>query len=81
MDSAGARPSYNLRTLTRALQYCRQALPTYGMTRALYDGLSMSFLTQLHPDSMLTLEGILKRQILGSLRPKEMKVHACQLHG
>lgn len=73
-DSAGARPSYNLRTLTRALEYCRQALPTYGLQRGLYDGLAMAFLTQLHPDSMLILENLLRKSVLGSMRPKDFKV-------
>ena len=73
-DSAGARPSYNLRTLTRALEYCRQALPTYGLQRALYDGLAMAFLTQLHPDSMQMLEHLLRKSVFGSMRPKDFKV-------
>ena len=30
-DSAGGKPSYNLRTLTRALQYARRAWPVYGL--------------------------------------------------
>jgi midasin len=73
-DSAGGKPSYNLRTLTRALQYARRAWATYGLKRALYDGLAMAFLTQLHPGSAPLLEGILQRLILGSSKPKEIKV-------
>lgn len=46
-DGAGHRPAYSLRTLCRALDYARRAAPAYGLTRALWDGLSMSFLTQV----------------------------------
>jgi midasin (ATPase involved in ribosome maturation) len=31
----------SLRTLSRALEYARVAMPIYGMQRALMDGLSM----------------------------------------
>ena len=47
MDGAGQKPAYNLRTLSRALDYARGAAPSYGMQRALYDGVSMAFLTQV----------------------------------
>ena len=77
-DSAGGKPSYNLRTLTRALQYCQKAMPTYGLKRALYDGLAMAFLTQLHPQSMIALEGVLRKLILGSMRPKDAQVLSLQ---
>ena len=73
-DSAGGRPSYNLRTLTRALQYARRAWPIYGLQRALFHGLAMAFLTQLHPSSAPRLEGILQGLILGSNKPKHIKV-------
>lgn len=73
-DSAGAKPSYNLRTLTRGLEYCRQALPLYGLKRALYDGLAMAFLTQLNPTTAPILEAALQKCILGSTRPKDLKV-------
>ena len=46
----------------------------YGLQRALYDGLAMAFLTQLHPDSVLVLESLLKKSVLGSMGPKDFKV-------
>lgn len=46
-DGAGHRPAYSLRTLCRALDYARRAAPAYGLTRSLWDGLSMSFVTQV----------------------------------
>jgi hypothetical protein len=46
-DGAGQKPAYNLRTLCRALDYARMAAPLYGLQRALYDGFSMAFMTQV----------------------------------
>ncbi len=47
MDGAGQKPAYNLRTLSRSLDYARGAAASYGMQRALYDGVAMAFLTQV----------------------------------
>jgi midasin (ATPase involved in ribosome maturation) len=46
-DGAGSKPAYNLRTLCRALDYARTTAPNYGLQRALYDGFSMAFATQV----------------------------------
>lgn len=46
-DGSGIRPVYNLRTLTRALEYARKMSDTYGTKRSLIDGFAMSFQTQL----------------------------------
>lgn len=46
-DGAGSKPAYNLRTLCRALDYARTTAPHYGLQRALYDGFSMAFATQV----------------------------------
>lgn len=46
-DGAGQKPSYSLRTLCRALDYARMGAPLYGLQRALYDGFSMAFMTQV----------------------------------
>ena len=64
VDGAGSKPAYNLRTLSRALQYARAALPQYGLQRALYDGCAMAFLTQLHPSSAPAMERLLQTHIL-----------------
>ena len=45
-----------------------------GLQRALYDGLAMAFLTQLHPGSTPRLEGILQGLLLGSTTPQHIKV-------
>jgi midasin (ATPase involved in ribosome maturation) len=70
MDGAGSKPSYNLRTLSRALQYARVALPQYGLQRGLYDGCAMAFLTQLHPSSAPAMERLLQTHILSGASTK-----------
>ena len=47
LDGAMQKPQYSLRTLCRALEYTRAALPIYGLLRGLYDGFAMSLLTLL----------------------------------
>jgi len=64
-DGAGHKPAYNLRTLSRALEYASTTLPVYGMQRALYDGFAMSFLTQLDPGSTSVLEKLLVQHLIG----------------
>lgn len=63
-DGAGLKPSYNLRTLCRALDYARAALPVYGLQRAVYDGFAMSFLTQLQADSAARMDALLRHHFL-----------------
>ena len=84
VDGAGSKPAYNLRTLSRALQYARAALPQYGLQRALYDGCAMAFLTQLHPSSAPAMERLLQSHILSgtSLKARScviLETHACRL--
>lgn len=73
-DSAGSRPTYSLRALSRMLEYARAAAPTYGLQRALYDGGAMAFLTQLDAASAVVLERLLQTHLLGATRPSEVKV-------
>ncbi|KAI9594948.1 P-loop containing nucleoside triphosphate hydrolase protein [Syncephalis fuscata] len=47
-DGANQRPHYSLRTLSRALTFVAYICPIYGLRRALYEGLSMTFLTLLN---------------------------------
>ena len=64
-DGANQRPTYSLRTLSRALEYACFAAPYYGMRRALYEGLSMTFLTQLNRESAALLQGALEMAAFG----------------
>lgn len=95
VDGAGSKPAYNLRTLSRALQYARAALAQYGLQRALYDGCAMAFLTQLHPSSAPAMERLLQTHILAGASLKAsfwavpemlaashtcVRLHVCQFH-
>ncbi|KAL3690583.1 hypothetical protein R1sor_016892 [Riccia sorocarpa] len=63
LDGANQKPQYSLRSLARALEYTKAAMPVYGFQRSLYDGLCMSFLTLLDRPSSLIMEQL----ILGSI--------------
>ena len=80
VDGAGSKPGYNLRTLSRALQYARAALPQYGLQRALYDGCAMAFLTQLHPSSAPAMERLLQTHILAGSSVKVLFPDCSGLH-
>jgi midasin len=70
-DGSGARPSYSLRTLCRALGYARSAAPSYGLARALADGLAMAFLTQLSPESAPRVEALILRAVMPGAKPSQ----------
>lgn len=63
-DSAGGRPSYNLRTLGRALEYAAAMAPLYGLQRSLWDGVEMSFATQLDLPSQSMLHRLMLEHLL-----------------
>ncbi|KAL0049173.1 hypothetical protein WJX82_008148 [Trebouxia sp. C0006] len=68
-DGAHQKPSYSLRTLCRALEYCQTALPLYGMQRALLDGLKMAFMTQLDPECAHIIRNLINVHVTGSAKP------------
>jgi midasin (ATPase involved in ribosome maturation) len=78
-DGAGAKPGYNLRTLCRALEYARLALPVYGLQRSLYDGAAMAFLTQLAPAAAPVLERLLAQHLLGGATQLKVPAASCCL--
>ncbi|KAJ7552529.1 hypothetical protein O6H91_06G059200 [Diphasiastrum complanatum] len=59
LDGAGQKPHYSLRSLSRALEYTKIAMPVYGFNRALYDGVCMSFLTLLDLESAPIVEQLI----------------------
>lgn len=67
-DGANQKPSYSLRTLCRALEYCRTALPVYGMQKALLDGLKMAFMTQLNIDCAHIILALINLHVTGSAK-------------
>lgn len=75
-DGAGHKPTYNLRTLSHGLEYAASTAAVYSLQRALYDGLAMSFLTQLDVASSGILEGLLQLHVLGkgtNMKVSELK--------
>lgn len=68
LDSANQKPSYSLRTLSRALEYARSAMGTYGLQRALFDGLTMTFVTLLSGAAAPKVNSLLDKFILRGTR-------------
>ncbi|KAJ2451337.1 AAA ATPase midasin [Coemansia sp. RSA 2336] len=65
VDGAGQRPHYSLRTLTRSLTYTRDHATAYSLRRALYDGLCMTFATQLEGSTQAVLLSELQKVFAG----------------
>eukprot|EP01105_Mastigella_eilhardi_P023687 TRINITY_DN6020_c0_g1_i2.p1 TRINITY_DN6020_c0_g1~~TRINITY_DN6020_c0_g1_i2.p1 ORF type:complete len:5426 (+),score=1513.70 TRINITY_DN6020_c0_g1_i2:922-16278(+) len=63
VDGANQHPHYSLRSLCRALQYTVQCAAQYGFARALLDGISMSFLTQLNLPSYAVMELLIQKHL------------------
>ena len=72
LDSAGQKPAYSLRTLVRGLEYARAAMGTYGLARALWDGLAMTFGTLLSGPTRPALDALLERHVLKGGRRAEL---------
>ncbi|KAJ1953150.1 AAA ATPase midasin, partial [Dipsacomyces acuminosporus] len=78
VDGANQKPHYSLRTLTRSLTYARENAQAYSLKRALYDGLYMTFVTQLESTTQALLVGELHKvfagdnmkQLLGQVPPR-----------
>lgn len=64
-DGNGQSPHYSLRTLCRALLYAQVTEPHMGYMRALYEGVCMSFLTQLDLPSNAIVTALCKEKLLG----------------
>lgn len=76
-DGGGQKPSFNLRTLCRSLEYCRKAVPLYGLTRALADGLAMSFCTQLEERSAAAVATLIRQHIPGADNRNLLRAPPC----
>eukprot|EP01133_Synstelium_polycarpum_P016329 gene16329-19424_t len=63
LDGANQKPHFSLRTLSRALHHTRAVSQQYGFARALYEGINMSFLTQINRQSYPIMEGLIKQYI------------------
>ena len=65
VDGSGHKPHFSLRTLCRSLRYTADN-PCYNITRSIYEGISMSFLTQLNQESYSIVETLAQKLILKS---------------
>eukprot|EP01132_Coremiostelium_polycephalum_P002326 gene2326-2870_t len=63
VDGSNQKPHFSLRTLSRALHYTKHVCKQFGFQRALFEGISMSFLTQLSRQSYPMMEQIIKQFI------------------
>ncbi|OZJ03007.1 hypothetical protein BZG36_04676 [Bifiguratus adelaidae] len=55
---------YSIRTLARALLYVRQIISIYPLRRSLYEGLYMTFATQLDKEGVNLLNGLMYKHLL-----------------
>ncbi|OAQ30077.1 P-loop containing nucleoside triphosphate hydrolase protein [Linnemannia elongata AG-77] len=67
-DGAGQRPHFSMRTLTRALQFVREIVTTYGLRRSMYEAFSMTFLTQLSKESERIVQALVEKHLLNGVR-------------
>ncbi|KAJ1930921.1 AAA ATPase midasin, partial [Kickxella alabastrina] len=76
VDGANQRPHYSLRTLTRALTYARENAPAYSLKRSLYDGLCMTFVTQLESATQAVLLAELHTAVFSGDNLRQMLAQA-----
>ncbi|KAF9110511.1 AAA ATPase midasin [Mortierella sp. AM989] len=67
-DGANQRPHFSMRTLTRALQFVREIVTTYGLRRSIYEAFSMTFLTQLSKDSEKVVQALVEKHLLNGVK-------------
>ncbi|KAJ3616242.1 hypothetical protein Zmor_011973 [Zophobas morio] len=66
------KPHYSLRTLCRALDTTRHMTPHCGFVRALYEGMCVSFLTQLDTKSYATMQRHIAKHFAKKLKPGQL---------
>ncbi|KAG0370064.1 AAA ATPase midasin [Gamsiella multidivaricata] len=72
-DGANQRPHFSMRTLTRALQFVREIVSTYGLRRSIYEAFSMTFLTQLSKDSERVVKALVEKHLLNGVKnPRQL---------
>ncbi|KAI8600925.1 P-loop containing nucleoside triphosphate hydrolase protein [Dissophora ornata] len=67
-DGANQRPHFSMRTLTRALQFVREIVTTYGLRRSMYEAFNMTFLTQLSKDSEKIVQALVVKHLLNGVK-------------
>jgi len=78
-DGANHRPHFSMRTLTRSLSYATQIAPVYGLKRSLYEGIVMTFLTQLDAKSASYVDALAKKYILANMKTNEINTFLKQI--
>ncbi|CCJ30509.1 unnamed protein product [Pneumocystis jirovecii] len=68
VDSAGQKPHYNIRTLTRTLMYVNEICQLYELRRSLYEGFCMLYLTLLEKSSEEILHLVIKQYTVDYLK-------------
>ncbi|KAD4889375.1 hypothetical protein E3N88_21448 [Mikania micrantha] len=70
-DGANQKPQYSLRSLYRALDYTKEAVKNnFDLSKAIYDGFSMFFLTMLDPPSAKLMNTLIVKYLLdGKIAP------------
>ncbi|KAG0241019.1 AAA ATPase midasin [Mortierella sp. GBA43] len=73
VDGANQRPHFSMRTLTRALQFVREIVATYGLRRSIYEAFTMTFLTQLSKESAQKVQALVQEHLLkGVKNPRQL---------
>ncbi|GAB9472243.1 hypothetical protein Gpo141_00009426 [Globisporangium polare] len=73
-DGARHKPRYSLRTLSQALHITRILIHRgYGVERAMYEGFSSSFCTQLDIDSRQYLEKLIRNTFAKKMKSKDLE--------
>ena len=76
LSDGDAPPAFNLRSLTRALQYTAHAAAAHGIQRALYDGLCMCFVTMLDAEGTAKVLAMIQEHVFGGQKVPVLKVGA-----
>ena len=63
-DGGGHAPHFSLRTLCRALEFVTLVVNDYGLSRSLFEGISMTFLTQLDGPSTAVMTKLIASHFL-----------------
>jgi midasin (ATPase involved in ribosome maturation) len=63
VDGSNQKPRFNLRSLSRSLEYCADTTNLYGFDRALFEGIQLAFLTQLNTASYDLMSSLIQKHI------------------
>ena len=67
-DGANHRVHFSIRTLSRALSYAASIAPIYGLDRALYEGMVMTFMTQINIQGQVKIKSLIENTILKNVK-------------